>query len=235
MSRSRRPAVLTLLGIGLFWAGVVAAGTLVEGYSHRGDYISSLAGRGSPVAGLGVLALLGSALAHAAASRAVRGAAPGARLASALLLASGAAIVVIAVFPDSCPAGPAGCGVTDDSPGDSPGDWIGTVHVAGVVAYELVAVAAMVMVAVAALRVGAAFPRWLGPTSLVLAAASVVLLSSLGGDDTGLWQRLWVALHHLWLLVVVGLPGLGGQRPGARGAPRTALRARRTGRRVSDR
>ena len=207
MTRPRGPARLTLLGVGLFWVGVFVAGSLVEGYEHRDDYISSLAGRGSPVAALGVAALLGSALAHAAASWAVRGARDS-RLVAALLLASGVAIVVIAVFPQSCRSGPAGCGTVDDSPGD----WIGTVHVAGVVAYELVAIAALVTVAVAALGRRATFPRWLGPTSLVLAGVSVVLLSRVGGDDTGLWQRLWVVTHHAWLLILAWLPVL---RPSA--------------------
>lgn len=211
MTRPRGPALLTLLGIGLFWAGVFVAGSLVEGYTHRDDYISSLAGRGSPVAALGVGALLGSALAHAAASRAVRGARDS-RLVAALLLASGVAIVVIAVFPQSCRSGPAGCAIAGGSPGASPGDWIGdwigTVHVAGVVAYELVAVAALVAVAVAAVRGSVTYPRWLGPTSLVLAAVSVVLLSRVGGDDTGLWQRLWVVTHHAWLLILAWLPVL---------------------------
>ena len=49
---------------------VSVAGSLVEGYAHRDDYISSLAGRGSPVAALGVAALLGSSDADPAATEA---------------------------------------------------------------------------------------------------------------------------------------------------------------------
>ncbi|MBC8091983.1 MAG: hypothetical protein H7Y15_08615, partial [Pseudonocardia sp.] len=55
-----------------FWGLVVVAGVLAPGYSARGDYISSLAGRGSSVAGLGVVALTLLGLAHLAAAARVR-------------------------------------------------------------------------------------------------------------------------------------------------------------------
>jgi hypothetical protein len=71
MTRSVGAGGVALLGVMLFWAGVLGAGVLVSGYSAREDYISSLAGRGSQVALLGVGALLASAAAHLATSWAV--------------------------------------------------------------------------------------------------------------------------------------------------------------------
>lgn len=204
MTPPRGAPLLTALGVGLFWVGVPAAGALVQGYSHSDDWISSLAARGSPVAALGITALLGSALAHLAAAR-VAGSRWRSRLCAGLLVAAGTAVAVIAAFRQSCPAGPAGCGLTDDTPRD----WAGTVHVAGVVGYELFAVAAMLTVALGATRRTSLWPVPLGAASLALAVVSLALVSRLGGDDTGLWQRLWVLTHHAWLLTV-GLAAHGG-------------------------
>lgn len=195
--RLRVAAVATAALVALFWLGVVSAGAAVEGYSARSDFISSLASRGSPVAWLGVGALLASAGAHVAASMSVFSGWR-ARGVAWLLLGAGTAVVVIAAFPQSCPQGPAGCGRSYNPPTD----WIGVVHVAGVVGYELFAVAAMVTMGLASLRGVPRWPRWMGPVSLLLAVVSVALLGALGGELNGLWQRLWVATSHVWLLVV---------------------------------
>lgn len=213
MTRPGGAPLLTFLGIGSFWVGLLAAGALVEGYAHRDDWISSLAARGSPVAAVGIAALLGSALAHLAAAR-VAASRWRSGLCAGLMVAAGTAVTVIAAFRQSCPRGPAGCGFADDTPRD----WVGTVHVAGVVGYELFAVAAMLTVVLgAAARRSSLWSAPLGAASLTLSVASLVLVSRLGGDDTGLWQRLWVLTHHTWLLLVAwSVPG----RPGPdRSAP----------------
>ncbi len=198
--------VLALLGVLLFWAGVVGAGALVEGYSSRDDYISSLAGRGSPVAVLAIGALAASATAHLATAWAV-GLAWRSRLGASALGGAALAVLAVAAFRQSCPAGPSGCGLTDRSTRD----WVDTVHGGSVVAYALLAVAAMLVLGIGALWGTASWPRWLGLVSWVFAAGSVVLVGQVGGEQVGVWQRAWVANNLTWLLVVAGAASLRGR------------------------
>lgn len=198
MLHLRAARVVAVGGVLLFWFGVVVAGALVDGYSAREDYISSLASRGSPVAILGIGALLASAVAHAATARAVL-AAWRYRLAAAFIGAAAVTTTVVAVFRISCPSGPAGCALTDSRAGD----WVDTVHGLGVVAYEIAILAAMLAMGVRGLRATSVSPpRSLGAASLVFAAGSVLLISQTTGDHVGIWQRLWLADNLGWLLVV---------------------------------
>ena len=179
-----------------FWVGITAAGLMAAGYSTRDDYISNLAARGSPVAAVAIAALLASAAAHASTAWIAR---RRNRPVGWLLRAAAAATVCIAGLRQSCPEGPARC----SEPGSSAGDWMDAGHTVSVVAYQVLIVAAMVTLAGGALRRVDRWPRWLGALSLAVAAASVVLLlASTGGDDSGIWQRLWVASNLSWLLVV---------------------------------
>ncbi len=212
MTRSLIAGAVALLGILLFWVGVLGAGTLVSGYSAREDYISSLAGRGSPVAVLGVGALLASAAAHLATSYAVL-TAWRSRLCASFFFAAAAATTVVAVFRQSCPDGPAGCARTD-TPTD---DWVDAVHRAGVGGYELFTLAAMLTLTVGGLRGTSSWPRWLGSVSLAAATGSLILVGQTSGDDVGLWQRLWLANNLGWLLIVAGVAtrrrtAMGGHR-----------------------
>jgi hypothetical protein len=193
---ARATAVASGVGVLLFWAGISAAGLVADGYSARGDYISNLAARGSPVAVLAIVALLASAAAHLSTSLLARRVD---RPVGWLLLAAAVATVSIAGFRQSCPDGPAGCSQV----GPPSGDWMDAAHSVSVVAYQVVIVAAMVTLAVGSARRAGRWPHWLGVLSVVTAAASVLLLlASTGGDDSGLWQRLWVANNLGWLLVV---------------------------------
>ena len=189
--------MVSVLGILLFWAGVFGAGALVSGYSAREDYISSLASRGSPVAALGIGALLANAAAHLATSRAVL-TGWGSRLCALFIVGAGAAMTVVAVFRQSCPDGPARCGLSDAPAGD----WVDVVHGASVGVYQLFTLAAMLTLAVSALRSSSASPRWLGWLSVVFAAGSVALVAQTDGDHLGMWQRLWLANNLAWLLLV---------------------------------
>ncbi len=192
---------LCFLGILLFWAGVLAAGSLVSGYSARSDFISSLAGRGSPVAALAIAALLASATAHVAAARAVA-TAWRSRLTAGCLVAAGVAVVAAAGFRVSCPDGPAGCGGSD-----STSDWVDIVHAVSVAFYQLFLLAAMVSVASGLVRARPAWPRWLAWVSVVAAVASLVLVDRVGGASAGLWQRLWLADNLAWLAITAAATG----------------------------
>ena len=194
----RRARWVATLGVLALWCGVLGAGALVEGYSPREDYISSLASRGSPVALLGVGALLAGAVAHVAAASAVLDLWR-ARSCAASLLAAAVASTVVALFRTSCPDGPAGCGVS----GPPTSDWVDRMHGIGVGAYEVFTVLAMLVLVAGGLRRAAVWPRWLALLSLGMAVTSVLLLARTGGEDLGAWQRLWLATNHLWLLVVV--------------------------------
>lgn len=197
--------VTAVLGVLLFWVGVFGAGALVDGYSAREDYISSLASRGSPVAVLGICALLASAAAHLATSRAVWGAGRQPWCAF-FIFAAAAATTSVAAFRASCPDGPAGCAQTDAAASDqtntAASDWVDVVHGVSVGGYELFTLTAMLTVAMGALRRPATAPRWLGLVSLALAIGSVLLLGQTSGDHVGMWQRLWIANNQSWLLVV---------------------------------
>lgn len=193
---SARPpgaAAVSLVAVLWFWVGVCWAGAIADGYSAREDFISSLAARGSPVAGIGISALLASAVAHLAAGRAVlfgwRS-----RLGAWSLFAAWLAGTSVATFRQSCPGGPAGCTPV--------GDWVDAVHRAGVGVYEVFALAAMLTLAVGTLRGPSPWPRWLGLVSLAAAVGSLVLLAQTNGSQPGLWQRLWLADNHAWLLLV---------------------------------
>jgi Protein of unknown function (DUF998) len=197
VTSSRGARVVTVLGVLLFWVGVFVAGGLVNGYSAREDYISSLASRGSPVAALGIAALLANTAAHLATARAVL---TGwrARLCALFLVAAGVALTAVAVFRQSCPEGPPRCGLADTPPAD----WVDVVHGASVGVYQLFTLAAMLTLTVGALRRNSAPPRWLGWVSLAFAAGSVALISQTNGDHLGMWQRLWLANNLVWLLLV---------------------------------
>ncbi len=197
MTRSRGARVVAVLGVLVFWAGVFGAGALVSGYSAREDYISSLASRGSPVAALGIAALLANAAAHLATASAVM---TGwrAQLCAAFLVAAGVALTVVAGFRQSCPDGPPRCGLSDAPAAD----WVDVVHGASVGVYQLFTLAAMLTLTVGALRRRSAPPRWLGWVSLAFAAGSMALISQTIGDHIGMWQRLWLANNLAWLFLV---------------------------------
>lgn len=183
------------VGVALFWLGTVLAGALAPGYSARADYVSSLAGRGSEVAGVGITAIVALAVAHLAAAVVVD------LPARVALAAAGVCGLVIAAFATGCPLGAAGCGT---APNEAPDDLADILHVAGVLGYEIALVAAMVLVA---LRLGRGWPAAL---TVVAAVASVLLVMRIDGPDLGLDQRLWLAVNTVWLAAV---PLLAARRP----------------------
>lgn len=179
---------LAVGAVALFWVGTLVAGALATGYSARADYVSSLAGRGSSVAVLGIGAIAALGLAHLAAAAALRG------VVAVPLVLAGLAGLTIAAFRTGCPLGAAGCG---SGANDAPPDVADTVHVLAVVGYEIALVAAMAVVAV---RVARERPAAAALT-VAAAAASVALALNIDGPDLGLWQRAWLAVNTGWLVV----------------------------------
>jgi len=213
-----------------FWVGTLAAGALAPGYSVRDDYVSSLAGRGSSVAALGIaaIALLGGAhLAAAAAARSSRRSSlpaqasgptsgPGRAALPVALALAGVAGLMVAAFRTACPLGAAGCGFGAN---DAPPDLADLVHGQAVLGYEAALVLSMLLV------VPGRGARWFRLLTALAAAASVVLLLQTGGAGNGAWQRAWLVVNTAWLVALV----LTGTRhdPAADGPPRRAGPARR--------
>ena len=214
--RVRGAGSVAVGALALFWLGTVLAGALAPGYAARADYVSSLAGRGSEVAPLGIAALTALALAHLAGAVALVGGPRAVRwTASGALAAAGACGLVVAAFRTGCPLGAAGCGT---APNDAPADIADVAHLLGVVGYEIALVVAMVAVAVRYRR------RWPAVLTAAAAVASVVLALRIGGPDLGLDQRLWLAVNTGWLAALVLTPGRWPPRraaasPGGPAAP----------------
>lgn len=201
------PAALSVLGVTLFWTGVLVGGALAPGYRQSQDYISALASRGSVVAPIGMAAIASKGLAYLAGSWLTQRVWRRRALALPMLLA-GVSLLVVAAFRIGCPAGAAGCGFGAAALADDSSDLI---HYYAVLSFEIWLLCAMAVLAQGALR-GAPWPRWLGMASVPLAIASVALLLRTGGAFNGLWQRLWAVNNSLWLLLVVWLAA--GRRPG---------------------
>jgi Protein of unknown function (DUF998) len=197
----RRPDARITAGLVLlFWVGTLVGGALAPGYDLTQDYVSSLAGRGSAVAPIGIAAIALLGLAHLAAARG--------RLAVPLGLA-GVAGLTIAAFRTACPYGAAGCGTAPNTAADLPG----TVHGLAVVGYEVAVVAAMVVVAVSRPRDEKVF-------AVLAAVLSVVLLLNTGGAFNGLWQRGWLLVNTGWLVATVSR---GTARPRPAPGPPAAI------------
>lgn len=199
---TRLPTALSVLGVAIFWTGVLVGGALAPGYRQSQDYISALASRGSAVAPIGMAAIASKGLAYMAGSWLTRRVWGRRALALPMLLA-GASLLVVAAFRIGCPGGAAGCGFGAAALADDSGDLI---HYYAVLSFEIWLLCAMAVLLLGALR-GAPWPRWLGWASAPLAVASVTLLTQTGGAYNGVWQRLWAGNNSLWLLLVVGVAG----------------------------
>jgi hypothetical protein len=174
-----------------FWSCALVAGALADGYSIRADYLSSLAGRGSSVAVIGIVALALLGTAHLAAAFATRG------IVAVPLVLAGVAGLTVAGFRTGCPAGAAGCGSAGNDP---PADLAQLTHGYAVVTYEIAIVAAMVIVAGGLL---ARHRPALAAVNIAIAAISVLLALQIGGPDTGWWQRGWLVVNTGWLAAFV--------------------------------
>jgi len=134
---------VAVLGVALFWVGIVVAAGREPGYAWRDDYVSSLASRGSTVAPIGMAAIASMGIAFIAGGFEAQRA-WGRRALSMPTMLSGAALLVVAAFRTNCPGGAAGCGT---SSGDVARDWIHAMHVNGVAVNELFLVVAMAALA----------------------------------------------------------------------------------------
>lgn len=87
---------------------MLAAAAVNPSYSHRRDYVSTLAAHGAEHAWLGIVAVVAAAAAMIPASVLVR---PLSRVAAAVIALAGVGFLVVAFTRLDCPNGAAGCGL----------------------------------------------------------------------------------------------------------------------------
>ena len=199
---TRRAGLATLALLLVFAALVVLGGSVNTGYEHSIDFVSSLAGRGSEQAWIGVLAIGSYGLAHGAAALSWRHVS---RLVWAGLLVCSALLVTVAVARASCPSGAAGCALSSTGTTDA-GD---TVHGLSVGIYAL-------LFLVTAVSTGVVMARrrswYAAAASVLVAALSIAALSQVDEVTPGAEQRVWLATNGIGLLVLVALAGSSVRR-----------------------
>ena len=99
-----------LVGLTLFWGAMLVGAAVNPAYSHRRDYVSTLASHGAEHAWLGMAAIVAAAGAMLAAGMLVR---PLSRAAAVSIAAAGVGFVVAAFTRLDSPDGAAGCGLVD--------------------------------------------------------------------------------------------------------------------------
>jgi len=207
---SPRPAAAVAVAAAVcFWAATLVGAALNPGYRGTRDYVSSLASYGARAAGVGIFAIAVLALAHAATAVAARQAL-GVSLMPALLVLGAVAGLVTSAFRIHCSRGAAGCSTAaSQDPARGLSD---AVHGSSVAAYAVTTILAMLALTWWAVRARA---RRLAVVSAVAAAASALTVSRIGGAAPGGWQRLWLAVNVVWLLVVLVAALRSAQGPAA--------------------
>jgi hypothetical membrane protein len=193
VSRPRRGryAAAVVAGLGVFWIALLLSGAANSGYSHRRDYVSSLAAHGVEDAWLGMLAIVAIGVAGLGAAALVR---PLTRAGALALACAGVGFVVVALVRIDCPSGAARCGLGGRF----------DLHGAPAITHWTAAVASTVFVfvgvALAALALFRSGRRAAGVASAVAAAATLGVLLATGGQSPGVVQRVWIVVMTVWLV-----------------------------------
>lgn len=185
-----------LAGVAGFWVALLVAAAAEPGYSHRRDYVSTLASRGAEQGALAVAgivavgaAMLGAAVLLWRLSRA----------AAVLVGLSGAGFAVAALTRLECARGAAGCGLGgrfEISGSTEIGHWTATT------VSSVLLIAGMALVGVALIRRGQRAP---GALSLAAAALTTTAFLVTGGDSPGLPQRVGIVVATGWLAALAVL------------------------------
>jgi Protein of unknown function (DUF998) len=187
-----------LAGVGGFWSAIIVAAALETGYTHRRDYVSTLAAHGSDHASLAMLGIVAAAGAMLAASLLLRSLS---RAAGAVVALAGAGFVVAAFTRLECPNGAAGCGLGgrfEVSGSTEVGHWTATT----VSSALLIAGMALAGVALVRRRV-----RLAGSGTLAAAAVTAAAFLATGGESPGAVQRVGIVVATGWL-AALGLAAL---------------------------
>lgn len=183
----------TVLGLFVgFWALIFVAGVANPGYRHYREHVSVLAADGSRLIWVTTLAILLVAAAQWVAAfhfwelnKAVAG----------LLIVAGAALSVVAAFRVPCPEGARHCTFTvEHTPAEA-------AHNAGVIAYAIVTMIAMVVLGLVAILRGQ--HSLVGIPGLIASVVFALSFSGLLLFPEGLAQRSWIAVGQIWLVAAV--------------------------------
>ncbi len=183
-------ALAVVAGIAVFWGAILAAASFEPGYSHRRDYVSTLAAHGAESAGLAILAIVAAAGAMVFASLLLR---PHSRAAALMVGLAGAGFVVAAFTRLECPNGAAGCGLGgrfEVSGSTEIGHWTATT------VSSVLLIGGIALTGVALVRRGR---RLAGIASVAAAAVTAGAFLATGGDSPGVSQRIGIAVATAWL------------------------------------
>jgi hypothetical protein len=175
-----------------FWALIFVAGMANPGYRHYREHVSLLAADGSNLIWVTTLAILLTAAAQWVGSYYFWDVN---RVVALLLLGAGAALVVVAVFRVPCPESSRHCSYTVEHTTSE------AVHAAGVVAYAVVTMIAMVILGIVAITRG--HHSLVGVPGLIAAFVFALTFSGLLVFPEGLAQRSWIAVGQIWLVAAV--------------------------------
>jgi hypothetical protein len=184
-------AVLVLGGIACFWGAFLVAAALEPGYTHRRDYVSTLAARGAEHAALAMFAIVAAAASMLFASLLVRHVS---RLAAVAIALAGVGFVVAAFTRLECPGGAAGCGLGgrfEISGSTEIGHWTATTVA------TILLIAGIGLTGIALIRRG---HRIAGVASLAAAGITAGAFLATGGEDPGVMQRVGIVVGTGWLV-----------------------------------
>jgi Protein of unknown function (DUF998) len=179
-----------LLGVGCFWGAFLVAAALEPGYTHRRDYVSTLAARGAEHAALAMFAIVAAAASMLFASFLVRHVM---RLAAVAIGLAGVGFVVAAFTRLECPDGAAGCGLGgrfEISGSTEIGHWTATT------VSTILLVGGIALTGIALIRRGHATA---GAASLAAAAVTTGAFLATGGESPGVMQRIGIVVGTGWL------------------------------------
>jgi hypothetical protein len=177
-------------GVAGFWAAILVAAALEPGYTHRRDYVSTLAAHGAEHAGLAMLAIVLAAGAMIGVALVVGSLSRGAAAAIGL---AGVGFVIAAFTRLDCPNGAAGCGLGgrfEVSGGAEIGHWTATTG------STVLLVVGMVLTGVALLRGGRTVAALV---TFAAAAVTTTAFLATGGDEPGATQRIGIVVATGWL------------------------------------
>ncbi|HWM10083.1 MAG TPA: DUF998 domain-containing protein [Solirubrobacteraceae bacterium] len=182
--------MLVLAGIALFWSAILVAAALEPGYTHRRDYVSTLAARGAEYGELAMFAIVAAAAAMLFAAFLVRHLS---RLAGAAIAIAGVGFVVAAFTRLECANGAAGCGLGgrfEISGSTEIGHWTATT------VSSILLIGGIALTGIALIRRGR---RISGVASLAAAAVTAGAFLATGGENPGVMQRIGIVVGTGWL------------------------------------
>ncbi len=186
-------ALLVLGGLALFWGALLLAAAANPEYSHRRDYVSTLAAHGAEHGWLGVLAIAAAGGAIVPAGILVR---PLSRTAAFAFVLAGIGFVVVSVSRLDCPNGAARCGLGGRFAISGSTE---VTHWTAATLSTILVIAGIALTSLALLRVRRTLP---GLLTLAAAAVTAGAFLATGGQTPGGEQRIGIVVATGWLVAV---------------------------------